>query len=180
MVIDLGSGLWPKKDADVHVDINSNPHVEVKHDLNVFPYPFRDSCAEKIYLHDVIEHITIFKVELVLREIHRILMRGGVLDITCPDVDWIAHRIVNRDWKEKAKGSWLNKFPDDFVNAMNYMFGGYYDLKESTLQGAGHVAGYDFDTLYKQIMKSVMNPWASVRRVSDPRNECILRIQAIK
>lgn len=181
MIIDLGSGPWPKPEADVHVDFNDFPHVEVRHNLLNVPYPFDSGCADLIYLHDVVEHISVFKIADVLKECHRILRPGGSLDITCPDVMWIAHRLVQGDWKEKAKGDWLNKFPSDFCNAMSYLFGGFYSRKECDQQGMGHVAGYNAAHLIETLQFAIQPVvWKEVRHVADSRNECILRAVAIK
>lgn len=178
MIIDLGSGKWPKEDADVHVDIAPFKHVEVVHDLLNIPYPFLDGCASKIYLYDVVEHISWFQIKDVLAECHRILEHGGVLDITCPDVQWIAERIVNRDWKDRARGEWLHRYGFDFVNAMSYLFGGFYHPEEVNQRGMGHITGYDGETLIRTLTESAS--WGSVTRVKDPRNECILRVVAFK
>jgi predicted SAM-dependent methyltransferase len=178
MIIDLGSGPWPKPDADVHVDIMAFPHVEVVHDLLKVPYPFSSGCATKVYLNDVIEHISWFDVQRVLTECFRLLDKGGVLDITCPDVHWIAERIVKGDWKERANGDWLYRYGSDFVNAMSYLFGGFYHSQECMQPGMGHIAGYDEETLVSTVGR--VAPWSEVKRVADPRNECILKVLATK
>jgi predicted SAM-dependent methyltransferase len=181
MILDLGSGPWPKPDADIHIDFNDFPHVEVKHDLLSIPYPFPSEHADKIYLHDVIEHISVFDIQGVLGECYRILKPGGSLDITCPDVMWIVHRLVQGDWNDKAKGEWLHKFSDNFSNAMSYLFGGFYDPIECKQKGMGHIAGYSPALLFSTLKLSVSpNVWTMLQHVADPRNECILRVLATK
>ena len=185
LVVDLGCGRWPRPDATVRVDFNDYPHVDVKHDLLKVPYPFDDNSAEKIYLWDVAEHIPIFEVVRVFYQCYKILQPGGMLDITVPDVEWIAERIIKKDWKEKAKEPWMNRFKTPFECAMSYLFGGFYHPSEHKHPGMGHVAGYDEQTLISSL-SNLMLPdmaiikWGSIKRVPDPRNECILRIQAVK
>lgn len=178
MIIDLGCGKYPRQDADVKVDITKHPHVTHCHDLNVFPYPFGNSVANKIYLYDVVEHFCIFSISNVIRECHRMLIPGGVLDITCPDVRWIADRISKGDWSTRAKGDWLNRYPTPFENAMSYLFGGFYNREEWAQKGMGHIAGYDEATLIN-VLKTTC-PWTKIQRVPDQRNECILRVMAVK
>jgi predicted SAM-dependent methyltransferase len=179
MIIDLGSGPFPREDADVHVDFVQYPHVEVIHNLLDFPYPFEDACASKIYLWEVLEHITCFQIKDVLLECYEILQPGGVLDITCPDMKWIVDRIYLGDWKEKAEGvEWMNRAPTDFLNAMRCIFGGSYDDNEWPKSEMRHVAGYDEATLIA-LLKEVA-PWADVQRVLDPRGDSLLHVEAIK
>jgi len=123
MIIDLGSGPHPKKDADIKMDFNDFPGVNVKHDLLDIPYPFEDNKFDKAYLGDVIEHILIFDRAKMLKEILRILKPGAYVDITCPDMRWFAERIVQNDYKKKAKGKWMYKFPTDFENIIACMEG---------------------------------------------------------
>lgn len=179
-ILDLGCGKWPQKDANIRVDATIYPHITHVHNLCNFPYPFRSSFAHKIYLYDVIEHISIFQVNSLIQECYRILIPGGTFDITCPDVKWISQRIVCGDWKERAKGTWLNKYPTDFQNAMSYMFGGFYAMEEWNKPGLGHVAGYDENTLIETLRNAIGNSWRQISKVPDPRNECILRVVAIK
>jgi predicted SAM-dependent methyltransferase len=179
MKLDFGSGPWPNPLADIHVDRDGSfPHVDVVHNLIITPYPFGDGIADTIFLHDVIEHITVFNIRVVLKECYRILKPGGILDITCPDVSWIAERVVNNDWKDKAHGEWLNRYPTDFENAMSYLFGGFYTLGEFDKPGMGHVAGYNYAAL--SVLLGKCASWSLVERVVDDRNECILRVLATK
>lgn len=178
MIADLGSGPWPNPLADVHVDINGDyPHVEVVHDLLQFPYPFEDASADTIFLHDVVEHITILEIPDVFRECYRILKPGGALDIVCPDVDWVIERLKNNDWKEKAVGEWLHQYPTDFLNAMRCLFGGSYDDNEYKKKEMWHVAGYNQETLEFILRNSIMpNMWVSMQRLTDDRSDSILRL----
>lgn len=185
MIIDLGCGRWPRPDADLRIDFNDHPQVDIKHDLLVTPYPVpKTEPITKIYLYDVIEHIPVFDLWRVLLECYDLLADDGILDVTVPDVRWIAERIVNGDWKEKAKEHWQNKHSRDFVNAMSYLYGGFYDDKEYKMPGMGHVAGYDEETLIWMldhlVQEDMRRGWREIKRVPDPRHECILRVQAVK
>jgi predicted SAM-dependent methyltransferase len=41
----------------VNIDIVQGPGVDVVHDLNEFPYPFKDNEFDVIYADNVIEHV---------------------------------------------------------------------------------------------------------------------------
>lgn len=167
IIIDIGSGPHPKPDATIRMDLHQWPGVTHVHDLTNYPYPFEDNFADKIYLGDVIEHLTKFDAPLVLKEIYRILKPGGVFEISCPDVLWIMERIVSNDWNEKANVSWLRQNEDPWDNAMDYLFGGWRHPEEHKIPGMGHINGFNERYLNKLLEKSGFN---AIKRVPDLRN----------
>ena len=54
--IDFGCGK-SKKDGFIGVDILKLDEVDVVHDLNKKPYPFKDNVATEIYMDNVLEHL---------------------------------------------------------------------------------------------------------------------------
>lgn len=167
MIIDIGSGPWPKSDADIKMDLHLWEGVNCQHDLLITPYPFSDETFDKAYMGDVLEHIYIFDVDRVLQEINRILKKGAVFEVTVPDFRWIAERIVMGDWKQQANVAWLNPTEDPWRNAMSYMFGGFHNIKEYKMSGMGHVNGFDFKDLEKILQK---NGFSNIERKPDERN----------
>ena len=77
-VLDLGCGL-NKVPNSVGVDQVKLEGVDLVHDLNVFPYPFKDRTMKEIYLNDVLEHLN--EPIKVLKECYRILEDNGRLYI---------------------------------------------------------------------------------------------------
>jgi SAM-dependent methyltransferase len=61
----------------VHVDQVPLEHVDVVHDLNVYPWPFDCGTAERIEAIDVLEHLR--NVVRFMNECWRILKPGGRL-----------------------------------------------------------------------------------------------------
>ncbi|MEG9883291.1 MAG: class I SAM-dependent methyltransferase [Hyphomicrobiales bacterium] len=60
----------------------------LKYDLTKnFPLPFKDYAVELAYCSHTIEHIKDDNAENLFREVFRVLGRGGVFRITCPDAD---------------------------------------------------------------------------------------------
>ncbi|MCX6694688.1 MAG: class I SAM-dependent methyltransferase [Candidatus Altiarchaeota archaeon] len=81
MKLNLGCGRF-RKEGFVNVDWNPAFKPDVVHDLNSFPYPFEDGSFDYIEIYHVLEHLDdVFKV---MKEVDRILKKGGVLRITVP------------------------------------------------------------------------------------------------
>jgi SAM-dependent methyltransferase len=81
MKLNLGCGN-KSEDGYVGVDAIKTPAVDIIHDLNVFPYPFRDNSVEEVWMDNSLEHLD--DVIKVMEEIHRILSPGGLLRIKVP------------------------------------------------------------------------------------------------
>mgnify|MGYP003335582405 FL=1 len=167
VIIDIGSGPHPKPDATIRMDLHQWAGVTHVHNLTHYPYPFEDNIADKIYLGDVIEHLTKFDAPKVLAEINRILKPGGVFEISCPDVLWIMERIVKRDWNEKANVDWLRQNENPWDNAMDYLFGGWRHPEEHKIPGMGHVNGFCEQSLERELFKA---GFKDIKRVPDDRN----------
>jgi len=167
MIIDIGSGPHPKPDAQVFMDVHQWGNINCLHDLTKVPYPLESEMFTKAYMGDVIEHISIFDIDNVLKEVYRILKPGAVLEVTVPDVRWICERIVKDDWDTMANVDWLNQSNDSWANAMSYLFGGFHNINEYKIPGMGHVNGFDEDSLSKLLTK---NGFIDCRRYPDERN----------
>lgn len=117
MKLYLGCGL-DKRPGYVNVDIRESVKPDVVWDLEKFPYPFGDESAEEILAIDIIEHLSFHKVEQAIREIWRILKKGGRLHIRCPDLEILFKKVVlnpNADFKEMS--FWIygaQDYPENF------------------------------------------------------------------
>jgi predicted SAM-dependent methyltransferase len=80
-ILDLGCGA-KKRPGAITVDISKKYLPDVIHDLNRFPYPFKKSCADLIYLDNVLEHLD--DVVGVMSELYRICRPGGQVVIAAP------------------------------------------------------------------------------------------------
>jgi len=84
-ILDLGSGrrlFQSKGDKVIHLDIVSLPGIDIVHDLNDFPYPFKDNEFDKVRATHVLEHLK--DTVKVMEEIYRILKPKGILYIEVP------------------------------------------------------------------------------------------------
>ena len=66
----------------VNLDIFPGKGVDVVHNLEKFPYPFKNEEFDVIEAHQVLEHI--HNLEGVMQEFSRILKKGGKIKIDVP------------------------------------------------------------------------------------------------
>lgn len=79
-IANLGAGRdW--MEGAVNIDFFAE-NADVRHDLNVVPYPFADDSFDEIFAMNIIEHLD--DVVGVMREIHRIGVDGCVVNIRVP------------------------------------------------------------------------------------------------
>jgi|SRR6185312_3673271 len=79
--LNLGCGI-EYKEGFTNVDFHSHIQIDVQHDLNSIPYPFKDEEYDFIYASHVLEHLD--KPFVVMTELHRILKKGGKLQVKVP------------------------------------------------------------------------------------------------
>jgi len=86
MHLNLGSGGKPQE-GFLNVDINKNAsNIDLVCDLNYYPWPFRSDSVDVILMSQCLEHLT--DHNLAMKEIHRILLKGGVAKISVPHFTW--------------------------------------------------------------------------------------------
>ena len=78
--LNLGCGS-DIKDGWVNLDWINLPGVNVVHDIEILPLPFQDEEFDEILCQDILEHIEYI---LVLKDLYRILKKGGKLSIRVP------------------------------------------------------------------------------------------------
>jgi len=66
----------------INLDSVALPGVDVCHDLNDMPLPFESNSLDQILCQDILEHIHGYP--RLLKDLHRILKPGGVVDIRVP------------------------------------------------------------------------------------------------
>lgn len=80
-VLDVGCGR-AKTPGAIGIDANPASDADVIHDLEDFPYPFRDDSFDRIICNGIVEHLD--NVVRVMEELHRIGRPGAVITITTP------------------------------------------------------------------------------------------------
>lgn len=74
-VLEIGGGSRPL--FHPNIDMQKLPTVDIVHNLEEFPYPFKDDEFDGILGMYIIEHISWRKVKQFIRELYRILKYGG-------------------------------------------------------------------------------------------------------
>ena len=84
--LNIGSGGRPLE-GFLNVDKNPKaPHVDVVHDLDEYPWPFESDSVDEVVMDQCLEHLV--DHNRAMKEIHRVLTRGGVATITVPHFTW--------------------------------------------------------------------------------------------
>jgi SAM-dependent methyltransferase len=105
--LNLGSGERPLE-GFVNVDALENlPGVDVVADISQ-RLPFDDGSADLVHASHILEHFSTEDVPRLLHEWRRVLSGGGRLFVAVPDLDVIAHRLVQlRGWFTPPNNPWL-------------------------------------------------------------------------
>lgn len=80
-ILDLGCGK-KKRAGSIGVDYSDRHNADIIHNLNVFPYPFKNDEIDEIYLDNVLEHLD--DPMKVMEEVHRICKSGGRVKVIVP------------------------------------------------------------------------------------------------
>lgn len=102
----------------VNLDIAPLPGVDVVHDLNVLPWPFRDGAFDEIECIDILEHVDDFP--RAMGEIHRILAPGGRIHIEGPH--FTSYTVATDPTHRRAFA--INTF--EFFTEHSFLGRGYY------------------------------------------------------
>lgn len=70
------------KEGYVNLDMRKKEGVDVVHDLNKFPYPFKDNTFDYIYCVRTLEHLD--DIVRIMEEVYRILKPGGRIFVRVP------------------------------------------------------------------------------------------------
>ncbi len=81
--LDIGCGNHKVKGA-IGLDNVKIPGVDVVHDLNKTPYPFKDNSFDLIFANHVLEHLTL-DLDKIMLELSRICKPSGKISIEVPN-----------------------------------------------------------------------------------------------
>jgi len=89
--LNLGCGRDYRKDYTgdvewVNLDCPDSYHADVRHNLDVLPYPFEDNCFDMVLCSHVLEHV--IKPLDVMKEVCRILKPSGRVVVRLPVGDF--------------------------------------------------------------------------------------------
>jgi len=106
LLIDLGCGGNKMGDNWVGVDRRPLKGVDIVHDLEVFPYPFKENSALSIACSHVVEHIRPTSIDVRIIGLFNLLVEKGVITIKeimkyCGEItdEPVFIRFMNECWR---------------------------------------------------------------------------------
>jgi len=118
--LNLGSGDDIKKDY-VNLDYMKLAGVDVVHDINKFPWPFKDNSFEEVYTSHVLEHVD--DLIKTMKEIHRISKDKAKIIIRVP------HFSCGVSYRDPTHKRFFSYFTFEYFSDKK----DYYARKESNL-----------------------------------------------
>jgi len=80
-ILDVGCGIRKATEA-IGIDKFRVKGVDVVHDLEKFPWPFKDNTFDKIICNHILEHLT--NLTKTMEELHRIAKSNAKIEIEVP------------------------------------------------------------------------------------------------
>ena len=98
---------------------------------DIFNLPYGDSTIDEVRADGLFEHLSFEEEPLIFRESFRVLKRGGMLNISVPDFEWICKQwlAAEDDWKDFYRNDlesiksehWFGNFSYTLDNRWGYM-----------------------------------------------------------
>ena len=127
-MIKIEFGNPNKRESWTTVDIRGTP--DIKHDLNILPYPFKDNSADEINVFHLLEHLDNPKATIM--EFHRILKDGGTLTIKVP---YGNTKMKNPSHLHNFLPEWFMSFEKDNSPYNNETIGGMFSIMFNITEG---------------------------------------------
>lgn len=108
--LNLGAGN-DIKDGWINHDLVQLPGINIVHDLNVFPWPWKEHEIDEVFAKDILEHVP--NLIKVLEELHRVSRPGAILQIAVPY--WNSFEFVT----DPTHVNSFNEFTFDFFDPTN-------------------------------------------------------------
>ena len=105
--LNIGAGT-DIKEGWINHDFKELPQIDVVHNLEVYPWPWKDRSIDEIYMKDVLEHLS--DTTKAIEELHRICKPGAKIFIGVPY--WNSFEAIT-DPTHKAQ---FNEFTFDFFD----------------------------------------------------------------
>jgi SAM-dependent methyltransferase len=125
----LNFGCGRRRRADcLNVDVRAEVEPDMTFDLDRRPYPLPRGHFQRIYAHDVVEHLT--DVRDFIEEVHELLTPGGMVEITTP------HFSSGNSFTDPTHRHHLGYFSFDYFtegNALNFYSAVRFEIAERQL-----------------------------------------------
>ena len=121
---------WDTLQQEKHIDLYLDG--DIIHNLEDLPLPIGSEIYDIIYMSHVLEHVAWYKGIDVLKDVYRILKKGGVLEIIVPDID----KLIKAMQDEVIPDKWRRWNKDSYY--MNWFNGRLFNY-----EGNWHKAAYN-------------------------------------
>lgn len=153
--LDLGCGT-SKRHGFLGVDHLLLPNVDVVHDLNAFPYPFREGDIDEVWMDNVLEHLD--KPLRAMEEVWRICKHGAKVTVGVPYFRSF-YAIIDPTHQHFFGVQWFNYFDPKHPLSTKYRYTTAYFETEAI------IFDREWDNKPKTIMHRVIHAFA-LRRPS--------------
>jgi predicted SAM-dependent methyltransferase len=129
MILDIGCG--DVKKGHIGVDLRKTKFIDVQADAHFLP--FKTGIFDHVYSSEVIEHFSHRETKIVLAEWIRVLKKGGIFEVECPDLR--ARSLIffiNPTWKNIENVYGGQDYAGNFHKA-----GFSYELLKTLLEDSG-------------------------------------------
>jgi len=156
IAINIGAGDW-ECPGWINLDYPSEWYSSVQKKHKFLPYdirndtlPFEDNSVDKIYCSHVIEHIENEYVQKMLKESYRVLARGGILRIACPDAEFLYEMTKSGKeyWNWRKFTFDQIKLPFDKVRPVDCLV---QEIAAPKLLGYGYLADLDYQDEFESM-----------------------------
>ena len=141
MSLKLNLGCGPNRiEGYIGVDIIPGPTVDIVASIDKLPY--KDEEVDAIIAEHVIEHLTYYQFNRAMAEWHRVLKKGGTLEIECPDLlEWCKLFVASNEYGRYTshKGHWP---------IIAHFYGHQRGRNEAEEMSQVHKSGYTYEHLY--------------------------------
>ena len=129
-----------------HVDIRPEVHPDIVSDVKSLPM-IADASVQEIYFCHGLEHLKYVEVQPALREWRRVLMSGGILRLSVPDMWELAKMYVTEEECNREVDLALIRGAisggQEYPSNIHYSVWDWYTLKDALEPTFLHVAPYD-------------------------------------
>jgi len=177
--LDLGCGNT-KKEGFTGVDILPLDSVDIRHDLNSFPYPFEENSIEEIWMDQVLEHME--NPMKVLEEIYRISKNKAKVTIGVPYFRSF-YAVIDPTHKNFFGVYWFNYFDPNHAFSSKYSYSPVkFNVKEIRFDREWNFRKFSFGFHKILVILANKKPYFYERRLSHlfPLNSLTFTLEIIK
>lgn len=178
----LGCGTL-YKEGWINIDNNSENNIE-KLDFNwdlSKDLPLVGSGVDFVYHEHFIEHLTYGQGQSFLKNILRLLKKGGVMRIACPDLDSIVEGYVKDNWRQQ---DWVTTYNCQWIKSRGEMintclnmqpWSHAYVYNKEDLVGALVEAGFSLENIYE--VKFSESNYEDLKNLETRKDSLILEVE---